>query len=323
MRSTSTSWKARKVSASQPLATPGVTRRRGLERRGARLTPRKTGVARRRSSRGNRRRLRPSSVRNNRPGRARSCVSLQKSLSNVRLQISPRPAPRKRWLARVNGGLVEEVHRAKRPGGIPDEETLPVGSRRACPLRDRPRAHAVQHGVDSQCSCVAIRAKAWMVRPSRKGANRSKGPQRWKAPRLVYKLCFFTEAQHTQAWRLLSLQHHREGESSEETRVPDNGTRGNGRGDRGVRGSVRVLGRTWGKRKAPWEFGKNPRAFSRTRRSDLVAREAPGLRSSEAKPQSWFHAHRVKALTATTGSDTRYGYTYVRMLDGRNRSVVS
>lgn len=162
------------------------------------------------------------------------------------------------------------------------------------------------------------------MRPSRKGANRSKGPQRWKAPPLVYKLCFFTEAQHTQARRLLSLQHHREGERSEETRVPDNGTRGNGRGDRGVRGSVRVLGKTWGqKKKAPWEHAKNPRAFSRTRRSDLVAREAPGLRSSEAKPQSWFHAHRVKILTATTGSDTRYGYTYVRMLDGRNRSVVS
>lgn len=85
----------------------------------------------------------------------------------------------------------------------------------------------------------------------------------------------------------------------------------------------RSSGKPGEKKKAPWEHAKNPRAFSRTRRSDLVAREAPGLRSSEAKPQSWFHAHRVKALTATAGSDTRYGYTYVRMLDGRNRSVVS
>lgn len=207
MRSTSTSWKAQEVSASQPLATPGVTRRRDLVRRGARPTPRKTGVARRRSSRGNRRSLRASSVGSNRPGRARSCVSLQKSLSNVRLQISPRPAPRKRWLARVNGGLVEEDHWAKRLGGILSEETLQVGSRRFRALRDRPRPRVVQHGVESQCSYVAGWAQAWSARPLRKGANRSKGPQRWKAPRPVYKLCFFTEAQHTQARRLLSLQH--------------------------------------------------------------------------------------------------------------------
>lgn len=268
--------------------------------------------------------MRPSSVRMNRPRRARSCVSLQKSLSNVRLQISPRPAPRKRWLARVNGGLVEEEPSShKRPGGIPGEKTLQVGSQRFRALRDRPRPHVVQHGVESQCSYVASWAQVWLVRPLRKGANRAKGPQRWKAPQAVYKLCFFTDARYTQSWRLLSLQHHREGERSEETRVPDNGTRGNGRGDRGVRGSVRVLGKTWGKKKAPWEITKNPRAFSRTRRSDLVAREAPGLRSSEAKPQSWFHAHGVKAPTATAGSDTRYGYTYVRMLDSRNRSVVS
>lgn len=106
------------------------------------------------------------------------------------------------------------------------------------------------------------------------------------------------------------------------------GSRTMGRGETGEATEVSEVrsessGKPGEKKKAPWELAKNPRAFSRTRRSDLVAREAPGLRSSEAKPQSWFHAHRVKALTATTGSDTRYGYTYVRKLDGRNRSVVS
>lgn len=121
--------------------------------------------------------------------------------------------------------------------------------------------------------------------------------------------CLFSIIAKANAPRKLGLRTMERGETGEATEVSE--VRSESSGKPGEK--RRRLGRS----------SKNPRAFSRTRRSDLVAREAPGLRSSEAKPQSWFHAHRVKALTATTGSDTRYGYTYVRMLDGRHRSVVS
>lgn len=272
MHSTSTCGRRRRYRHRNPRVKPGVTRCRGLVRRDARLTPRKTHVARRGSSRGNGRRLRPSSVRMHRPGSARSCVSLQKSLSNVRLHISPRPAPRKRWLARVNGGLVEEDHSDQTARWHPQRRNVAGRIAAGVPAtRSAEASRSSSTVLNHSESYAAIWVKAWMVRPHRKGANRSKGPQRWKAPWAVYKLVSFTGDQHTQSRRLLSPQHHRESESSEETRVPDNGTRGNGRGDRGVRGSVRVPGKTWGKQKAPWEIRKNPRAFSRTRRSDLDA----------------------------------------------------
>lgn len=107
--STSIRGRRRRYRRRNPWVKPGVTRHRDLVRRDAWLTPRghtpQGAVVARKG-----RRLRPSSVRMNRPGSARSCVSLQKSLSNVRLHISSRSAPRKRWLPRVNGGLVEEVH---------------------------------------------------------------------------------------------------------------------------------------------------------------------------------------------------------------------
>jgi len=59
---------------------------------------------------------------------------------------------------------------------------------------------------------------------------------------------------------------------------------------------------------------KNPSSVFADPPKWLGCREAPGLRSSRAKPQSWFYAHRVKALTATAGNNTRYGYTYVRIV---------